>query len=114
MDAYPSCTVVHLLVILIRFKEDTNHLLLLISQAAWPLWIKLYLNGQDIQPSVPTLHNPCLTPAPLPGDLANMDKLDPESKAKLPYLMELRDALYSQEFRDFVSEVGGCVRRGGM
>ena len=33
------------------------------------------------------------------GDLANLDDLDPESAAKLPSLMRLRDALYSAEFR---------------
>jgi hypothetical protein len=33
------------------------------------------------------------------GDLANLDELDPASAAKLPSLMRLRDALYSQEFR---------------
>eukprot|EP00879_Flechtneria_rotunda_P030112 GHRR01032678.1.p1 GENE.GHRR01032678.1~~GHRR01032678.1.p1 ORF type:complete len:103 (+),score=6.08 GHRR01032678.1:297-605(+) len=33
------------------------------------------------------------------GDLANMDALDPESASKLPALMALRDAIYSQEFR---------------
>ncbi|GAB4821858.1 hypothetical protein N2152v2_008904 [Parachlorella kessleri] len=42
------------------------------------------------------------------GDLANMDKLDPESKSKLPNLLALRDALYSKDFRAFVSEVTGC------
>eukprot|EP00887_Chlorella_sp_A99_P006370 scaffold3.g6370.t1 len=42
------------------------------------------------------------------GDLANLDALDPEAVAKLPTVRELRDALYSQEFRDFVSKVTGC------
>ena len=37
-----------------------------------------------------------------------MDKLDPESKSKLPNLLALRDALYSKEFRAFVSEVTGA------
>lgn len=36
-----------------------------------------------------------------------MDKLDAGSKAKLPTLLALRDALYSQEFRDFISEITG-------
>lgn len=44
-----------------------------------------------------------------------MDKLDPESKAKLPNLLALRDALYSKEFRGFVSEITGgwCCGGGG-
>ena len=42
-----------------------------------------------------------------------MDKLDGASKAKLPTLLALRDALYSQEFRDFVSEVTGEARQRG-
>jgi len=39
------------------------------------------------------------------GDLANMDKLDEESMSKLPNLLALRDALYSKEFREIVSEI---------
>jgi hypothetical protein len=46
------------------------------------------------------------------GDLANMDKLDPEQKAKLPTLQALRDAFYSKEFREFVSQVTGARRAG--
>lgn len=42
------------------------------------------------------------------GDLANMDKLDKESMSKLPSLRALRDALYSKEFREIVSEITGC------
>ncbi|KAI9029406.1 Oxoglutarate and iron-dependent oxygenase degradation C-term-domain-containing protein [Hyaloraphidium curvatum] len=45
------------------------------------------------------------------GDLANIDALDPEAAAKLPTARKLRDALYSKEFRAFVSEVTGC---GGL
>ncbi|KAF6252117.1 Oxoglutarate and iron-dependent oxygenase degradation C-term-domain-containing protein [Scenedesmus sp. NREL 46B-D3] len=41
------------------------------------------------------------------GDLANMDALDPESAAKLPALMALRGAIYSQEFRQFVEGITG-------
>ena len=41
------------------------------------------------------------------GDLANLDKLDPESAAKLPSLYALRDAIYSKEFRQFVTDVTG-------
>eukprot|EP00879_Flechtneria_rotunda_P017131 GHRR01017941.1.p1 GENE.GHRR01017941.1~~GHRR01017941.1.p1 ORF type:complete len:466 (+),score=131.78 GHRR01017941.1:259-1656(+) len=42
------------------------------------------------------------------GDLANMDALDPESASKLPALMALRDAIYSQEFRGFVRDITGA------
>ncbi|KAJ1959715.1 putative component of NuA3 histone acetyltransferase complex, partial [Dipsacomyces acuminosporus] len=42
------------------------------------------------------------------GDLANLDGLPEEEKRQLPNLQKLRDAIYSQEFRDFVSKVTGC------
>ncbi|KAK3311166.1 oxygenase-like protein [Chaetomium strumarium] len=42
------------------------------------------------------------------GDLANLDGLDDEALAKLPSLLALRDALYSQTFRDYVSHITGC------
>ena len=42
------------------------------------------------------------------GDLANLDGLDDESLAKLPSLLKLRDALYSQSFRDYVSSITSC------
>ncbi|PNY29140.1 Prolyl 3,4-dihydroxylase ofd1 [Tolypocladium capitatum] len=42
------------------------------------------------------------------GDLANLDGLDDESLAKLPSLLVLRDALYSETFRDYVSGITGC------
>ncbi|KAL2118971.1 hypothetical protein VTJ04DRAFT_5930 [Mycothermus thermophilus] len=42
------------------------------------------------------------------GDLANLDGLEDEALAKLPSLLALRDALYSQTFRDFVSHITGC------
>ena len=42
------------------------------------------------------------------GDLANLDGLDNEALAKLPSLLALRDALYSQTFRDYVSHITGC------
>jgi len=42
------------------------------------------------------------------GDLANMDRLDADSAAKLPTLLALRDAIYSPEFRQFVTDVTGC------
>ncbi|KAK7752408.1 putative component of NuA3 histone acetyltransferase complex [Diatrype stigma] len=42
------------------------------------------------------------------GDLANLDGLDDEALAKLPSLLALRDAMYSQSFRDYVSHITGC------
>ncbi|OAA48733.1 Ribulose-phosphate 3-epimerase [Metarhizium rileyi] len=42
------------------------------------------------------------------GDLANLDGLDDESLAKLPSLLALRDAIYSETFRDYVSRITGC------
>ncbi|KAI5306735.1 hypothetical protein KEM56_007395 [Ascosphaera pollenicola] len=41
------------------------------------------------------------------GDLANLDGLDDSSLAKLPSLLKLRDALYSKQFRAYLSEVTG-------
>jgi Rps23 Pro-64 3,4-dihydroxylase Tpa1-like proline 4-hydroxylase len=42
------------------------------------------------------------------GDLANLDGLDDASLAKLPSLLALRDAIYSETFRDYVSHITGC------
>ncbi|ORX99789.1 hypothetical protein K493DRAFT_279369 [Basidiobolus meristosporus CBS 931.73] len=42
------------------------------------------------------------------GDLCNLDGLPAEELEQLPSLLQLRNALYSDEFRDFVSEVTGC------
>ncbi|OTB02108.1 hypothetical protein M426DRAFT_74800 [Hypoxylon sp. CI-4A] len=42
------------------------------------------------------------------GDLANLDGLDDEALAKLPSLLALRDAMYSQAFRDYVATITGC------
>ncbi|GIL68469.1 hypothetical protein Vafri_21729, partial [Volvox africanus] len=42
------------------------------------------------------------------GDLGNLDSLDPEAAGKLPGLMKLKKALYSDEFRAFVTSVTGC------
>ncbi|KAK3936202.1 putative PKHD-type hydroxylase [Diplogelasinospora grovesii] len=42
------------------------------------------------------------------GDLANLDGLDNAALSKLPSLLALRDALYSQTFRDYVSHITGC------
>ncbi|KAI1130231.1 Oxoglutarate and iron-dependent oxygenase degradation C-term-domain-containing protein [Nemania abortiva] len=41
------------------------------------------------------------------GDLANLDGLGDDALAKLPSLLALRDAMYSQEFRDYVAHVTG-------
>lgn len=40
------------------------------------------------------------------GDLANLDGLDDSSLSKLPSLLQLRDSLYSKEFREWISHVG--------
>ncbi|KAH9909360.1 Oxoglutarate and iron-dependent oxygenase degradation C-term-domain-containing protein [Xylariomycetidae sp. FL2044] len=42
------------------------------------------------------------------GDLANLDGLDDEALSKLPSLLALRDAMYSQPFRDYVAHITGC------
>lgn len=42
------------------------------------------------------------------GDLANLDGLDDESLSKLPSLLSLRDAVYSEAFRDYVSHITNC------
>jgi Rps23 Pro-64 3,4-dihydroxylase Tpa1-like proline 4-hydroxylase len=42
------------------------------------------------------------------GDLANLDGLDDEALAKLPSLLKLRDAMYSETFRDYISNVTDC------
>ncbi|KAF3769209.1 hypothetical protein M406DRAFT_337475 [Cryphonectria parasitica EP155] len=47
------------------------------------------------------------------GDLANLDGLDDEALAKLPSLLALRDAIYSQAFRDYVSHITGCGALSG-
>ncbi|KAI1390148.1 Oxoglutarate and iron-dependent oxygenase degradation C-term-domain-containing protein [Hypoxylon trugodes] len=47
------------------------------------------------------------------GDLANLDGLDDEALAKLPSLLALRDAMYSQAFRDYVAHITGCGALSG-
>ncbi|KAF4962708.1 hypothetical protein FSARC_9269 [Fusarium sarcochroum] len=42
------------------------------------------------------------------GDLANLDGLDDESLSKLPSLLKLRDAIYSEAFRNYVSHITDC------
>lgn len=48
------------------------------------------------------------------GDLANLSGLDSSSLLKLPSLLSLRDALYSPQFRDFLSQVTGCGPLSGQ
>ncbi|KIX05284.1 uncharacterized protein Z518_06156 [Rhinocladiella mackenziei CBS 650.93] len=47
------------------------------------------------------------------GDLANLSNLDAESLRRLPSLVRLRDALYSSEFREWVSIVTGAGKVSG-
>ncbi|EXJ81867.1 hypothetical protein A1O1_07932 [Capronia coronata CBS 617.96] len=47
------------------------------------------------------------------GDLANLSNLDSESLKHLPNLVRLRDALYSAEFREWVSTVTGAGKVSG-
>jgi Rps23 Pro-64 3,4-dihydroxylase Tpa1-like proline 4-hydroxylase len=47
------------------------------------------------------------------GDLANLDALDEEQRAKLPALSALRAALYSEPFRAFVRAATGCGELDG-
>ncbi|KXL48101.1 hypothetical protein M433DRAFT_2972 [Acidomyces richmondensis BFW] len=47
------------------------------------------------------------------GDLANLDGLDPAALEKLPSLLQLRDALYSSDFRGWISEVSGAGHVSG-
>uniref|UniRef100_A0A060SZX3 uS12 prolyl 3,4-dihydroxylase n=1 Tax=Blastobotrys adeninivorans TaxID=409370 RepID=A0A060SZX3_BLAAD len=48
------------------------------------------------------------------GDLANLTGLDPEELNRLSSLNELRNALYSQEFRDYLSHVTGSGPLSGV
>ncbi|CAI5759152.1 unnamed protein product [Candida verbasci] len=48
------------------------------------------------------------------GDLANLSGLDWNDLSKLPSLYKLRSAIYSKDFRDFISEVTGCGKLSGM
>ncbi|KKY13897.1 putative 2og-fe oxygenase family protein [Phaeomoniella chlamydospora] len=47
------------------------------------------------------------------GDLANLDGLDDSALAKLPSLLSLRDALYSAQFREYVSHITGAGKLSG-
>ncbi|KAL2315882.1 Prolyl 3,4-dihydroxylase ofd1 [Schizosaccharomyces pombe] len=42
------------------------------------------------------------------GDLANLDGLDKKEQNMLKYLRQVRDALYSEEFRSHVQKITGC------
>ncbi|KAF2858922.1 hypothetical protein K470DRAFT_220124 [Piedraia hortae CBS 480.64] len=48
------------------------------------------------------------------GDLANLDGLDPTALKRLPSLLKLRDALYSREFRHWISRVSGSGPLSGQ
>jgi Rps23 Pro-64 3,4-dihydroxylase Tpa1-like proline 4-hydroxylase len=48
------------------------------------------------------------------GDLANIDGLPEQEKNKLSQLHRLRNALYSQKFRDFVAKVTNCGPLSGI
>merc|ERR1712078_754696 len=43
------------------------------------------------------------------SDLATMETSDPATAAKMPKVLELRDALYSDEFRSFVADITGVT-----
>ena len=47
------------------------------------------------------------------GDLANLDGLDPAQLMHLPNLVQVRDALYSTEFRAFLEDVTGTGKLSG-
>lgn len=48
------------------------------------------------------------------GDLANLSKLPKKQVEKLPSLVRLRDALYSADFREWVSQVTGAGKLSGQ
>lgn len=47
------------------------------------------------------------------GDLANLSGLDWDDLSRLPSLYELRAAIYSEQFRDFISTVTDCGKLSG-
>lgn len=47
------------------------------------------------------------------GDLANLDGLDDTSLSRLPSLLQLRDALYSPQFRKYLGEITGSGKLSG-
>eukprot|EP00959_Pyramimonas_sp_CCMP1952_P060331 1260610-Pyramimonas_sp.AAC.1 len=46
-------------------------------------------------------------------DMASFDDDDPECQKKFSHLMALRKALYSEDFREFISKVTGCKHLSG-
>lgn len=48
------------------------------------------------------------------GDLANLSGLNWDDLSRLPSLSKLRAGIYSEEFRDFISEVTGCGKLSGV
>ncbi|KAF3993509.1 hypothetical protein FT663_01844 [Candidozyma haemuli var. vulneris] len=48
------------------------------------------------------------------GDLANLSGLNWDDLSRLPSLYKLRAAIYSEEFRDFISNVTGCGKLSGV
>lgn len=48
------------------------------------------------------------------GDLANLSGLDWDDLSRLPSLFKLRAAIYSQEFRDVISNITGCGKLSGV
>lgn len=47
------------------------------------------------------------------GDLANLDGLDDASLSRLPFLLQLRDALYSPQFRKYLGAITGSGELSG-
>ncbi|KAL9082326.1 MAG: hypothetical protein Q9159_006498 [Coniocarpon cinnabarinum] len=47
------------------------------------------------------------------GDLANLDGLDSAALDRLPSLVKLRDALYSRDFREYLSGITGAGKLSG-
>ncbi|KAG1656705.1 hypothetical protein FOA52_006489 [Chlamydomonas sp. UWO 241] len=48
------------------------------------------------------------------GDLGNLAAMDAETAAKIPSLVRLKDALYSDQFRAFIRTVTGCGELAGQ
>lgn len=48
------------------------------------------------------------------GDLANLDGLDDDSLKLLPSLLVLRNALYSEDFRNYISSIAMCGPLSGL
>lgn len=48
------------------------------------------------------------------GDLANLSAMPPALLKRLPSIYKLRSAIYSETFRNFISEVTGCGKLSGV